>query len=44
MADAAAAQTWGDRALPRLNARIKAALDPVGILAPGKQGIGEERT
>ncbi len=40
MDDAAAMHRWGDHALPRLNNRIKAALDPNGILAPGKQGIG----
>ena len=43
MDHAAASQTWGDRALPRLNARIKTALDPEGILAPGKQGIGKAK-
>ena len=30
---------WGDGPLPQLNERIKAARDPNGILAPGKQGI-----
>ncbi|MEN7535638.1 FAD-binding oxidoreductase [Aurantiacibacter flavus] len=40
MDDAAAMHAWGDHALPRLNDRIKTALDPNGILAPGKQGIG----
>ena len=30
---------WGDHALRRLNSRIKDALDPAGILAPGKYGI-----
>ena len=40
MDDAVAMHGWGDHALPRLNNRIKAALDPNGILAPGKQGIG----
>ena len=43
MDDAAAMHRWGDAALPKLNARIKAALDPFGILAPGKQGIGSPR-
>ena len=40
MDDAVKMHRWGDSALPRLNNRIKAALDPNGILAPGKQGIG----
>jgi 4-cresol dehydrogenase (hydroxylating) flavoprotein subunit len=30
---------WGDRALARLHQRLKDALDPQGILSPGKQGI-----
>ncbi|MEL1249097.1 FAD-binding oxidoreductase [Aurantiacibacter gilvus] len=40
MEDAARMHRWNDHALPALNNRIKAALDPNGILAPGKQGIG----
>ena len=40
MDDAVAMHGWNDHALPALNNRIKAALDPRGILAPGKQGIG----
>lgn len=32
-------QSFNDRALLRLSERIKDALDPRGILAPGKQGI-----
>lgn len=31
--------TWNDGALSKLNHRLKAALDPSGILAPGKSGI-----
>jgi len=30
---------WGDHAQARLDQRLKDALDPHGILAPGKQGI-----
>jgi 4-cresol dehydrogenase (hydroxylating) flavoprotein subunit len=30
---------WEDHALARFNQRLKDALDPAGILAPGKQGI-----
>jgi 4-cresol dehydrogenase (hydroxylating) len=30
---------WGDHAQRRFNQRLKDALDPDGILAPGKQGI-----
>ena len=40
MEDAVGMHGWGDGALPRLNDRIKQELDPNGILAPGKQGIG----
>ncbi|HSG34576.1 MAG TPA: FAD-binding oxidoreductase [Sphingomonadaceae bacterium] len=40
MEDAVKMHRWGDSALPRLNDRIKSVLDPNGILAPGKQGIG----
>jgi len=35
--------SWNDHALGRLNARLKAGLDPAGILAPGKSGIWPER-
>ena len=30
---------YNDHALRRLNERVKNALDPAGILAPGKSGI-----
>ena len=40
MDDAEAMHTWGNSALPQLNERLKACLDPNGIIAPGKQGIG----
>jgi len=43
MDDVVKMHTWGDHALPRLNDRLKAMLDPNGILAPGKQGIGSDR-
>lgn len=35
--------SWNDHALGRLNAKLKAGLDPAGILAPGKSGIWPER-
>ena len=34
---------WNDNALLRMNQRIKDALDPQGILAPGKSGIWPQR-
>ncbi|MEO6152548.1 MAG: FAD-binding oxidoreductase [Croceibacterium sp.] len=43
MDDVVKMHAWGDHALPRLNNRLKDMLDPTGILAPGKQGIGSER-
>jgi 4-cresol dehydrogenase (hydroxylating) len=39
MDDAADMQTFNNHAMMRFNERVKAALDPNGILAPGKQGI-----
>lgn len=30
---------WNDHALGRLHTRLKDALDPAGLLAPGKQGV-----
>ena len=35
----AATYNWNDNSLARLNNKLKDALDPNGILAPGKQGI-----
>lgn len=35
---------FNDHALRRLNERVKQALDPDGIIAPGKSGIWSERT
>ena len=35
----ASTYSWNDNALMKLNERLKDALDPNGILAPGKQGI-----
>jgi 4-cresol dehydrogenase (hydroxylating) len=43
MDQVAATFSYGDHALLRLNERIKDALDPAGILAPGKQGIWPRR-
>lgn len=35
--------SWGDQALLRFNETIKDALDPKGVLAPGKNGIWPKR-
>jgi 4-cresol dehydrogenase (hydroxylating) len=43
MDEVAERQAWNSGALPRLNERMKAFIDPNGILAPGKQGIGSLR-
>jgi len=43
MDDIAATYSWNDHALMKLNQTIKDALDPKGILAPGKQGIWPAR-
>jgi len=43
MDDLAATYSFNDNALLRLSQRIKDALDPNGILAPGKQGIWPAR-
>jgi hypothetical protein len=34
---------WNDNALMKFNERIKDALDPNGILAPGKSGVWPKR-
>jgi 4-cresol dehydrogenase (hydroxylating) len=39
MDDGADMLTFNNRAFKRLSETVKAALDPHGILAPGKQGI-----
>jgi 4-cresol dehydrogenase (hydroxylating) len=39
MDDIAASFGWNDGALGKLHGRLKDALDPAGILAPGKQGV-----
>ena len=44
MDDIAATFGWNDGALGRLHARLKDALDPAGILAPGKQGVWPGRS
>lgn len=43
MDEIAATYSWNGNALMRFNEKIKDALDPNGILAPGKQGIWPAR-
>jgi 4-cresol dehydrogenase (hydroxylating) len=37
--EVAAAYDWNNNALRKMNAKVKDALDPAGILAPGRMGI-----
>ena len=41
MGDIARTYDFNDHALLRLNAHLKGMLDPNGIIAPGKNGIGD---
>ena len=41
--DGAGTYNWGNNALMRFNETIKDALDPNGILAPGRNGIWPKR-
>jgi hypothetical protein len=43
MDQVAGTYSWNDRALMKLNERLQDALDPNGILAPGKSGIWRAR-
>ncbi|EMC92405.1 hypothetical protein BAUCODRAFT_78266 [Baudoinia panamericana UAMH 10762] len=43
MDQVAGTYNWNDNALMKLNERLKDALDPQGILAPGKSGIWPKR-
>ena len=43
MDNVAKAYSWNDHALMRMSERIKDALDPEGILSPGKQGVWPAR-
>jgi 4-cresol dehydrogenase (hydroxylating) len=44
MDEIAAEYGWGDHAMLRLYGTLKDALDPDGILSPGKQGIWPRAT
>jgi 4-cresol dehydrogenase (hydroxylating) len=43
MDEVASLYDWGDNALARFNDRVKDALDPAGVLSPGKQGVWPRR-
>ena len=43
MDDVMATYNWGDGALLKFHERVKDALDPRGVIAPGKSGIWPER-
>ena len=43
MDEVAALYSWNDGPLARFNVRIKDAVDPAGILSPGKQGLWPAR-